>query len=140
MGKHNPRKSKWTKVSRKLHGKEMELDSTFDFEKKRNVPTKYDRNVWVKTMQAMKTIDKIRQTRTERFHKQRLGKMMKVHRAHTRQGQGDAGGEEEGPAQGDARGQDGGGVEQACRYGTPPQAARFRVPGANSASAKQARQ
>merc|ERR1711964_148938 len=80
MGKHNPRKSKWTKVSRKLHGKEMELDSTFDFEKKRNVPTKYDRNVWVKTVQAMKTIDKIRQTRTERFHKQRLGKMMKVHR------------------------------------------------------------
>merc|ERR1719515_430513 len=58
----------------------MELDSTFDFEKKRNTPTKYDRDLWVKTVRAIKTIDKIRQTRTERFHKARLAKMTKVHR------------------------------------------------------------
>merc|ERR1711964_41631 len=80
MGKHNPRKSKWTKVSRKLHGKEMELDSTFDFEKKRNTPVKYDRDLWVKTVKAIKKVDKIREARTERFHKTRLSKMMKVHR------------------------------------------------------------
>jgi len=78
--KHNPRKTAWTKIHRKLHGKEMEIDSTFDLEKKRNTPIKYDRNVWVKTVQAMKTIDKIRQARTERFHKARLAKMTKVHR------------------------------------------------------------
>merc|ERR1712118_388934 len=78
--KHNPRKTAWTKIHRKLHGKEMEIDSTFDLEKKRNTPIKYDRNVWVKTVQAMKTIDKIRQARTERFHKARLSKMTKVYR------------------------------------------------------------
>ncbi len=33
--KHNPRKMKWTKTYRKLRGKEMTLDTTFDFEKKR---------------------------------------------------------------------------------------------------------
>jgi len=58
----------------------MEIDSTFDFEKKRNTPVKYDRDLWVKTVQAMKKIDKIREARTERFHKTRLAKMTKVHR------------------------------------------------------------
>jgi len=58
----------------------MELDSTFDFEKKRNVGTKYDRNLWVKTVQAIKKIDKIREARTQRFHKARLAKNMKMHR------------------------------------------------------------
>ena len=41
---------------------------------------RYDRDLWVKTVRAIKTIDKIRQTRTERFHKARLAKMTKVHR------------------------------------------------------------
>jgi len=78
--KHNPRKTAWTKIHRKLHGKEMELDSTFDMEKKRNRPVKYDRDLWVKTVQAMKKIDKIREARTARFHRARLLKMTKVHR------------------------------------------------------------
>jgi len=76
--KHNPRKLKWTKASRKARGKEMSMDSTFDFEKRRNTPTRYDRNLWIQTVQAIKKVDKIRQTRKVRFHKNRLAALVKV--------------------------------------------------------------
>ncbi|GMP65928.1 hypothetical protein CsSME_00026507 [Camellia sinensis var. sinensis] len=36
--KRNPRKVKWTKAYRRLHGKDMTQDSTFEFERKRNRP------------------------------------------------------------------------------------------------------
>jgi len=76
--KHNPRKLKWTKASRKLRGKEMVMDRTFEFEKKRNTPVRYNRNLWIKTIQAMKKIDVIRQNRKVRFHKQRLAEQLKA--------------------------------------------------------------
>ena len=41
--KKNPRKAKWTKAFRKSAGKELAVDPSFEFEKKRNVPGKYDR-------------------------------------------------------------------------------------------------
>merc|ERR1719158_1735674 len=69
---------KWTKAYRRLHGKEMTLDSTFDFEKRRNVPIRYNRDLWVKTIKAMQVVDKIRQIRKVRFHKQRLAKQRKA--------------------------------------------------------------
>ncbi|CAE8615422.1 unnamed protein product [Polarella glacialis] len=47
--KHNPRRLKWTKAYRRAHGKEMVVDSTFNFEKKRLTPTRYNRNLMVKT-------------------------------------------------------------------------------------------
>ena len=43
--KRNPRKTKWTKAFRKSAGKEMAIDSTFDFARRRDRVEKYDRNV-----------------------------------------------------------------------------------------------
>eukprot|EP00450_Noctiluca_scintillans_P039508 CAMPEP_0194478830 /NCGR_PEP_ID=MMETSP0253-20130528/2155_1 /TAXON_ID=2966 /ORGANISM="Noctiluca scintillans" /LENGTH=135 /DNA_ID=CAMNT_0039317979 /DNA_START=167 /DNA_END=574 /DNA_ORIENTATION=+ len=70
--KHNPRRMKWTKASRSLRGKEMTLDSTFNFEKKRLTPVRYNRNLMVKTIRAMQIVDRIRTVRRDRFHKARL--------------------------------------------------------------------
>mmetsp|Transcript_55386 Transcript_55386/g.145824 ORF Transcript_55386/g.145824 Transcript_55386/m.145824 type:complete len:177 (+) Transcript_55386:102-632(+) len=70
--KHNPRRMKWTKAYRRAHGKEMVLDSTFNFEKKRQTPVRYNRNLMVKTIRAMQIVDRIKMVRQERFHKQRL--------------------------------------------------------------------
>ncbi|KAF2351735.1 Ribosomal protein L24e-related, partial [Trinorchestia longiramus] len=44
--KRNPRKARWTKSFRKLNGKELISDPTFEFERKRNVPVKYNREKW----------------------------------------------------------------------------------------------
>eukprot|EP00389_Voromonas_pontica_P000670 GDKH01000991.1.p1 GENE.GDKH01000991.1~~GDKH01000991.1.p1 ORF type:complete len:186 (-),score=32.37 GDKH01000991.1:111-668(-) len=70
--KHNPRKTRWTKAFRKSMGKEMTMDSTFEFEKRRNSPVKYNRDLMVKTIKAMKIVDRIRTARRERFHRHRL--------------------------------------------------------------------
>jgi large subunit ribosomal protein L24e len=75
--KHNPRRMKWTKAYRRAHGKEMMLDSTFNFEKKRLAPTKYNRNLMVKTVQAMHVVDRIKTVRKERFHKARLADQLR---------------------------------------------------------------
>ncbi|EEF34623.1 probable ribosome biogenesis protein RLP24 [Ricinus communis] len=61
--KRNPRKVKWTKAYRRLHGKDMTQDSTFEFERKRNRPERYDRNLAENTLKAIKTIDKVRSRR-----------------------------------------------------------------------------
>ena len=47
--KRNPRKVKWTKAFRKSRGKELSVDPAFEFEKRRHVPVKYDRELWTKT-------------------------------------------------------------------------------------------
>ena len=47
--KKNPRKAKWTKAFRKGAGKELAIDPSFEFEKRRNIPVKYDRELWQKT-------------------------------------------------------------------------------------------
>eukprot|EP00918_Siedleckia_nematoides_P055104 GHVU01120172.1.p1 GENE.GHVU01120172.1~~GHVU01120172.1.p1 ORF type:complete len:221 (+),score=41.41 GHVU01120172.1:52-663(+) len=70
--KHNPRKLKWTKAYRKSAGKEMCVDTTFEFEKRRNRPVKYDRELYVKTIKAMKKIDEIKEKRKERFYNRRM--------------------------------------------------------------------
>merc|ERR1712232_1380874 len=75
--KHNPRRLKWTKAYRRARGKEMVLDSTFNFEKKRLTPTRYNRNLMVSTIKAMQAVDRIRTVRKERFHKQRLAQQLK---------------------------------------------------------------
>ena len=103
--KRNPRKVKWTKAYRRLHGKDMtqvrrhlslfvyafscfflwieksnpsdfllclsccsshsclEKDTTFEFERKRNRPERYDRNLAENTLKAIKKIDKVRSDR-----------------------------------------------------------------------------
>jgi large subunit ribosomal protein L24e len=61
--KRNPRKLKWTKAYRAAHGKEMTVDSVLEFEQRRNVPVRYNRTLMVKTMQAMKKLDDIKEKR-----------------------------------------------------------------------------
>ncbi|KAK9060777.1 hypothetical protein SSX86_021483 [Deinandra increscens subsp. villosa] len=76
--KRNPRKVKWTKAYRRLHGKDMTQDATFEFERKRNRPERYDRNLTENTLKAIKTIDKVRSRREETHHKNRMkGKVAK---------------------------------------------------------------
>ena len=70
--KRNPRKLKWTKAFRKAHGKEMVVDSTFDFERLRHRPIKYDRNLMAKTIQAMQRVAEIRSAREKRFWENRM--------------------------------------------------------------------
>ena len=69
--KKNPRKAKWTKAFRKSAGKELAVDPTFEFEKRRNVPVKYDRELWQKTVGAMQVSGNInidKQGRTGHWH------------------------------------------------------------------------
>ncbi len=47
---------KWTKAYRRSAGKEMRNDTTFDFEKRRNRPVKYDREMMTKTLVTMKKV------------------------------------------------------------------------------------
>ena len=94
--KRNPRKLKWTKAFRKAAGKEMTIvrhpptqpsphytdladpppptaqDSTLTFEKRRNVPIKYDRDLVQATITGMKRIEQIRARREKAFFKARM--------------------------------------------------------------------
>ena len=70
--KRNPRKLKWTKAFRKAAGKEMTIDSTIEFEKRRNVPVRYDRDLLATTVKAMKRISEIKQKREKVFYKKRI--------------------------------------------------------------------
>ena len=70
--KKNPRKLKWTKAYRAAHGKEMTCDSVLDFEKRRNIPVRYNRDLMVKTIQAMKRVDEIKSARQQRMFDKRM--------------------------------------------------------------------
>ncbi|KAJ9108619.1 ATPase-activating ribosome biosynthesis protein [Naganishia adeliensis] len=70
--KRNPRKVRWTKAFRKAAGKEMVIDKTFEFEKRRNVPIKYSRDLVQTTIQAMKRIAEIKARRERAFWKNRM--------------------------------------------------------------------
>ncbi|KAI9446353.1 ribosomal protein L24e-domain-containing protein [Lactarius indigo] len=69
--KRNPRKVRWTKAFRRAAGKEMVIDSTIDFEKRRNVPVRYDRDLMRSTLQAMKRIAEVKKRREHAFWKNR---------------------------------------------------------------------
>merc|ERR1712108_32272 len=75
-----PRKAKWTKAFRKSAGKELAVDPSFEFEKKRNIPTKYSRELWTQTVEAMKRVEEIKGKRQGHF----LAKRQKVARAQER--------------------------------------------------------
>lgn len=70
--RHHPRQSKWTKACRAARGKELVDDPVFAFEKRRNRPVKYDRDLYIKTVQAMTILDRIRQKRRLRFYLMRI--------------------------------------------------------------------
>lgn len=74
--KCNPRRKRWTKAFRKSHGKELAIDATFEFEKRRNVPVKYSRELWNKTLDAMSRVTKIRERREANFIQKRQVKAL----------------------------------------------------------------
>ena len=82
--KRNPRKTKWTKASRRNAGKEMTVDSTFEFEKRRNRPTRYNRDTMGKTLSAMKRVSEVQQKRREMFDQVRMRAHKGVQRATVR--------------------------------------------------------
>ncbi|XP_066962987.1 probable ribosome biogenesis protein RLP24 isoform X2 [Macrobrachium rosenbergii] len=82
--KKNPRKTRWTKSFRKAAAKELAVDPSFEFEKRRHVPVKYNRELWAKTIEAMKKITEIRERRERKFVMDRLVKDFENQRATNR--------------------------------------------------------
>jgi len=80
--KRNPRKVRWTKAFRKAAGKEMTIDSTIDFEKRRNVPVRYDRELVQTTVKAIKRVGEIKARRERAFFKHRMAASREKQRAH----------------------------------------------------------
>lgn len=70
--KRNPRKLRWTKAFRAAAGKELVVDSSFAFERRRNRVEKYDREVVATTLRALPTIEKIKTARQKDFYKTRM--------------------------------------------------------------------
>jgi len=70
--KHNPLKARYTKAFRRSRGKEMTIDKTFEFEKTRNRPEKYDRELYASTLKAMKKVTEIKAKRDKAFHEKRV--------------------------------------------------------------------
>jgi len=70
--KRNPRKVKWTKAYRVVHTKDLSEDNVFDFERRRNRPMKYSRDVTRTTLTALKTTEGIRFRREQRFYENRM--------------------------------------------------------------------
>lgn len=70
--KRNPRKLRWTKAFRKGAGKEMTVDSTLEFEKRRNIPVRYDRDLMQTTLKAMARIKEIKEKRERAFYQKRF--------------------------------------------------------------------
>lgn len=72
--KRNPRKVRWTKAFRKANGKEMTVDATLEFEKRRHVPVRYDRELVAATLSAMQRIQEIKARRERAFYRARMAK------------------------------------------------------------------
>ncbi|KAJ3014145.1 ATPase-activating ribosome biosynthesis protein [Thoreauomyces humboldtii] len=70
--KRNPRKVRWTKAFRRAAGKDMTIDATLEFEKRRNVPVRYDRTLMATTLKAMKRVAEIKAKRERVFYKARV--------------------------------------------------------------------
>jgi large subunit ribosomal protein L24e len=76
--KKNPRKAKWTKSYRKTAGKELCVDPSFEFEKHRDIPVKYNRELWEKSVDAMKRVHELRLKREGKFVMDRLKKGIEI--------------------------------------------------------------
>lgn len=62
----------------------MAVDSTFEFEKRRNRPVKYDRGLMGKTILAMQRVQEIKNKREERFHANRMKDAKVIKKAQAR--------------------------------------------------------
>jgi large subunit ribosomal protein L24e len=71
--KRNPRKVRWTKAFRKAAGKEMVVEGGLvDFERRRNVPVRYDREKMETVVRAMKRVSEVREKRERLFYEKRM--------------------------------------------------------------------
>eukprot|EP00744_Colponema_vietnamica_P000361 GILI01000636.1.p1 GENE.GILI01000636.1~~GILI01000636.1.p1 ORF type:complete len:219 (-),score=77.77 GILI01000636.1:107-763(-) len=70
--KRNPMKLKWTKTFRKANGKELAVDTTMDFERRRHVPVKYNRELVSNTLKAMKRVEEIKTRRQRDLWEKRM--------------------------------------------------------------------
>lgn len=70
--KRNPRKLRWTKAHRVAAGKELVVDATLSFERRRQRVDKYDRSVVASTLRAMPKIAKIKSAREKDLHRARM--------------------------------------------------------------------
>ena len=48
-------------------------DKSFDFEKRRHEPVKYDRHLWQETVKAIQRVEEIKKKRQAQFIKNRSG-------------------------------------------------------------------
>jgi large subunit ribosomal protein L24e len=71
---------KWTKAYRRSHGKELMFDKSLEFEKRREEPVRYNRDLYVKTVQAMKKVEGIRARREKAFIQNRIKQAKKNNR------------------------------------------------------------
>ncbi|ORY01176.1 ribosomal protein L24e-domain-containing protein [Clohesyomyces aquaticus] len=70
--KRNPRKLGWTKSFRRAHNKELTVDSTLQFSQRRNIPTRYNRDLVASTLKAITRVNEIRAKRERAFYKARM--------------------------------------------------------------------
>jgi large subunit ribosomal protein L24e len=70
--KRNPRKLAWTKAFRKAAGKEMVVDGALALSARRNVPVRYDPELWAKTKEAIERSTEIRNKRERVHYKNRM--------------------------------------------------------------------
>lgn len=68
----NPRKIRWTKVARKVRGKELVQDKIYEFEHKLQVPPIYDRSYINTTISSIPKIACIRKKREALYIKNRI--------------------------------------------------------------------
>jgi len=62
----------------------MTIDSTIEFEKRRNVPVRYDRELLQTTLKAMKRVGEIKKRREHAFWKSRMAASRERKLAHRR--------------------------------------------------------
>ncbi|KNB41233.1 hypothetical protein JH06_5637 [Blastocystis sp. subtype 4] len=61
---------------------ERTFDSTFEFEKTRNRPVKYNRDLMAATLKAMKRVQEIQTIREKRFYERRMALAKEQQRLH----------------------------------------------------------
>merc|ERR1711863_65116 len=64
-----------------MGGKELAVDPSFEFEKKRNVPVKYDRELWQNSINAMQRVEEIKNKRQAHHIFQRMKMAKKIQKA-----------------------------------------------------------
>lgn len=60
---------------------ELAVDPSFEFEKRRNIPVKYDRELWNNTITAMQRVEVIKNKRQSHFIFQRMKLAKKIQKA-----------------------------------------------------------